>query len=106
MHNFITNSETEEMIVAAGPKLKRSFMVSSKTANSSHGGDDRVSETTWLNEDMSEAAKRVTARLDGFLDVEATSTLHSELYQGSDRILYNLIIFFCYLYTSKFYWFD
>ena len=83
MHNFITNSETNELITKAGPKLKRSFMVSAKTSNSSLGDDNRVSEQTWLNEDMSAAAKRITGRLDGFLDVEATSTKHSELYQGS-----------------------
>ena len=46
------------------------------------GDDNRVSEQTWLNEEMSDAAKRITARLDGYLDVEATSTAHSELYQG------------------------
>jgi len=81
MHNFITNGETAELISKAGPKLKRSFMVSSKTSNSSLGDDNRVSEQTWFNEDMSGAAKRITGRLDGFLDVEATSTTHSELYQ-------------------------
>ena len=82
MHNFITNSETEELITKAGPKLKRSFVVSSKFSNSTMGDDNRVSEQTWLNEEMSDAAKRITARLDGYLDVEATSTAHSELYQG------------------------
>ena len=89
MHNFITNSETKEIILKAGPKLKRSFMVSSKAKNGSHSDDSRVSEQTWLNEQMSSAAKRITARLDGFLDVEATSTAHSELYQGSEIILDN-----------------
>ena len=82
MHNFITNSETEELITKAGPKLKRSFVVSSKFSNSTMGDDNRVSEQTWLNEEMSDATKRITARLDGYLDVEATSTAHSELYQG------------------------
>ena len=65
-------------------------MVSSKAKNGSHSDDSRVSEQTWLNEQMSSAAKRITARLDGFLDVEATSTAHSELYQGFEIILNNL----------------
>ena len=65
MHNFITNSETEELITKAGPKLKRSFVVASKFSNSTMGDDNRVSEQTWLNEEMSDAAKRITARLDG-----------------------------------------
>ena len=82
MHNFITNSETEELISKAGPKLRRSAVVTSKNANSSTTDESRISEQTWLNEDMSKAAKRITARLDGYLDVEATSTAHSELYQG------------------------
>ena len=82
MHNFITNSETEELISKAGPKLKRSFVITAKTSNSSMGDDSRVSEQTWLNEEMSPAAKRLTERLDGFLDVNAYSTTHSELYQG------------------------
>ena len=85
MHNFITNSETKELIAKAAPKIKRSFMVTSKTANSSYGSNERVSEQTWLNEEMSNAARRLTERLDLFLDVNAESTKHSELYQGLKR---------------------
>ena len=47
MHNFITNSETEELITKAGPKLKRSFVDSSKFSNSTMGDDNRVSEQTF-----------------------------------------------------------
>ena len=82
MHNFITNSESDELISKAGPKLRRSSIVTNNKGNSSAFDESRTSEQAWLNEEMSGAAKRVTARLDGFLDVEATSTEHSELYQG------------------------
>ena len=82
MHNFITNSESEQLISKAGPKLRRSSIVTLNKGNSSKFDESRTSEQTWFNEDMSGAAKRITARLDGFLDVEATSTTHSELYQG------------------------
>ena len=82
MHNFITNSESEQLISKAGPKLRRSGIVTANKGNSSGFDESRTSEQTWLNEEMSGAAKRITARLDGYLDVEATSTAHSELYQG------------------------
>ena len=91
MHNFITNSESEQLISKAGPKLRRSSIVTLNKGNSSKFDESRTSEQTWFNEDMSGAAKRITARLDGFLDVEATSTTHSELYQGRKRINYNCI---------------
>jgi len=81
MHNFITNSESEQLISKAGPKLRRSGIVTANKGNSSGFDESRTSEQTWLNEEMSGAAKRITARLDGYLDVEATSTAHSELYQ-------------------------
>lgn len=101
MHNFITNSETEELISKAGPKLKRSFVITAKTSNSSMGDDNRVSEQTWFNEEMSPAAKRLTERLDGYLDVNALSTTHSELYQGKWILVnYNFHIQFFSI-TSK-----
>lgn len=79
MHEFITDSETDEMIAKASPKLKRSQMVG-KALNGTLD-DRRVSEQTWLNETDAEATARITRRLDYYLDLETMSTNHSELYQ-------------------------
>ena len=82
MHNFITESEAEEIIDKSGPALKRSLMWLSKEKGTTTVDDSRVSEQMWLHEEMSIAAKRITSRLDGFLDVKAKSKSHSEPFQG------------------------
>ena len=51
VHDFITESEIKEFIKIASPKLKRSSMVG-KSYNGS-ASDYRVSEQTWINEQMS-----------------------------------------------------
>lgn len=79
MHDFITDAETQAYIAEASPRLKRSQMVG-KAMNGTLD-DRRVSEQTWLEESESEAARRLTERIDNFLDLEATSTKSSELYQ-------------------------
>ena len=79
IHNFITDSETKEMIATASPRLRRSQMVG-KTMNATHD-DRRVSAQSWVNEKDCNAAQRLTTRLDYFLDVSATSARDSELYQ-------------------------
>ncbi len=43
--------------------------------------DRRVSEQTWMVEANTSAAARLTKRIDTFLDLEATSEVHSESYQ-------------------------
>ena len=43
--------------------------------------DRRVSEQTWVHEDESEAAERISKRMDRFLDLETRSGNHSELFQ-------------------------
>ena len=68
------------MIDVASPKLKRSQMVGSKTNGSM--SDYRVSEQTWINEEMSpQGAGKLSQRIDDFLDLKATSTIDAELYQ-------------------------
>merc|ERR1712150_38007 len=75
------NSESEELISTASGKLKRSSVHSYDENKSIEVDESRLSKQAWLTEEMSEAAKRITSRLDGFLDVEATSDQHSERYQ-------------------------
>ena len=80
VHDFIRPSEIKNMIDVASPKLKRSQMVGSKVNGSM--SDYRVSEQTWINEEMSPlGAGKLTQRIDDFLDLKATSTIDSELYQ-------------------------
>jgi prolyl 4-hydroxylase len=79
LHDFITNGESDELKATAAPKLKRSQMVGNKINGTLD--DRRVSETTWLHEDDSEAAERISKRMDYFLDLETRSTNHSELFQ-------------------------
>ena len=43
--------------------------------------DRRVSEQTWVHEDDSADAERISERMDYFLDLETRSTNHSELFQ-------------------------
>ena len=50
VHDFITNGEIKEFIKVASPKLKRSQMVGNKYNGSL--SDYRVSEQTWINEQM------------------------------------------------------
>ncbi len=78
LHEFITPSESKEIVDFASPKLMRSSMVG-KSLNGSID-DRRVSEQTWMTEEL-EAAQRLTNRIDQFLDFEATSNEHSESYQ-------------------------
>ncbi len=79
IHDFITDGEAESLIATASPKLKRSQMVG-KSMNGTLD-DRRVSEQTWVHEDDSEAAERISQRMDQFLDLETRSTNHSELFQ-------------------------
>ena len=80
VHDFIQPSEIKHMIDVASPKLKRSQMVGSKVNGSM--SDYRVSEQTWINEDMSpQGAGKLSQRIDNFLDLKATSTIDAELYQ-------------------------
>jgi len=80
VHEFITESEIHEFIKIAAPKLKRSSMVGKSYNGSS--SDYRVSEQTWINEQMSPMGPgKVTARIEDYLDLMATSTRDSELYQ-------------------------
>ena len=82
VHEFITNSEGEDLISKASSKLKRSFVASYKHNETYEIDEKRLSEQTWIDEKISAGAKRITERLDGFLEVEATSKIHSESYQG------------------------
>ena len=82
VHDFITNSEGEDLISKAASKLKRSFVASNKHNETYKIDEKRLSEQAWLDEKISVGAKRITERLDGFLDVEAFSKIHSESYQG------------------------
>ena len=78
IHDFITLTETKEIVQFASPKLIRSAMVG-KSMNGSID-DNRVSEQSWMTEKVI-AARRLTRRIDQFLDMEATSDVHSEAYQ-------------------------
>ena len=82
VHNFISDSESEDLIKKAGAKLKRSSVASEKQDQTYEYDEKRLSEQAWVDEKMSLSAKHITARLDEFLDVEATSKIHSESYQG------------------------
>lgn len=79
LHEFITDSECDGLVKTAAPKLKRSQMVGSKVNGTLD--DRRVSEQTWVHEDDSADAERVSKRMDHFLDLETRSTNHSELFQ-------------------------
>ncbi|TRY78772.1 hypothetical protein TCAL_01746 [Tigriopus californicus] len=79
LHEFITPSESEEIISKSTPKLKRSQMVGQRLNGTLD--DRRVSEQTWLTEKDANATMRLTHRIDTFLDLESGSTNHSELYQ-------------------------
>lgn len=80
LHEFITDSEIKEYIKVAAPKLKRSVMVGSGINGSL--SDYRVSEQTWINEEMApEGPGRVTIRIEDYLDLKAQSSVDSELYQ-------------------------
>lgn len=79
LHEFITPSESEEIISKSIPKLKRSQMVGNRLNGTLD--DRRVSEQTWLTEKDANATMRLTYRIDTFLDLESGSTNHSELYQ-------------------------
>ena len=84
VHSFISNTEGEDLISNAESKLKRSSVGSDDHGKLHEFDEKRLSEQTWLDERTSVGAKRITARLDNFLDVAATSKVHSESYQGSD----------------------
>ena len=82
MHEFFTETEIKEYIEIAAPKLKRSAITGKGYGiNNSSFSDIRVSEQTWITEDMSPSAQRVTDRIDGFLGLKALSTRDAELYQ-------------------------
>ena len=69
------------MLGVAQPKLRRS-MTASTSQNASASGEDRVSNTAWISEDMNPGgAGKLTQRIDNFLNLEATSFKHSESYQ-------------------------
>ena len=81
LHDFITESEIKSFIDVASPKLKRSQMVGNSHGNSTMS-DYRVSEQTWINEEMSpDGAAKVTDRIQNFIDLMALSTRDAELYQ-------------------------
>ena len=70
----------KEMKSLAKPTLKRSSTIG-RSMNGSLS-DYRVSEQTWITEDMSpNGAAKLTRRIEGFLDLEAESTEDAELYQ-------------------------
>jgi len=79
IHNFITDSETNEIIKRASPQLRRSEMVG-KQGNGT-ADDRRVSEQAWLNETDTVALATLTNRIDHFLNLNATSSQDAELYQ-------------------------
>jgi len=79
VHEFITESEADAIVKRAAPDLKRSQMVG-KSMNGSLD-DRRVSEQTWLSEETSPEAARLTVRIDDYLDLESGSGNHSEFYQ-------------------------
>ena len=60
IHNFILDSEIQEVIRTATPRLRRSEMVGSGVNGTLD--DRRVSETAWLNETDSLALGEVTKR--------------------------------------------
>ena len=82
IHNFVTNSESDDLIANAQDRIMRSSVAANKKDMLDKIDERRLSEQAWVTEEMSLAAKRITLRLDAFLDVEATSTIHSESYQG------------------------
>ena len=64
------------MLGVAQPKLRRS-MTASSSQNASSSGEDRVSNTAWITEDMNPGgAGKLTQRIDTFLNLEATSFKH------------------------------
>ena len=83
IHNFITNWEIEESIEKAKNNLKRSAVAAYNKDILDEFDDRRSSQQAWITEEMSGAAKSITTRLDEFLDIEATSKIHSESYQGN-----------------------
>ena len=56
-------------------------MTSAGKGNGTQSTDKRVSNTAWLTETASTGALGLTRRIDGFLDLEATSMSHAESYQ-------------------------
>jgi len=82
LHEFITPSEINEFIKTASPKLKRSSMLGKGINGNGSMTDYRISEQTWLTEKMAPLGPgKVTARIEDYLDLMATSTRDSELYQ-------------------------
>jgi len=79
IHNFIFDSEAEEIKTTAAPKMRRSEMVG-KMGNGT-SDDRRVSEQAWLNETDANALNSITHRIDMFLNLNATSVQDAELYQ-------------------------
>ncbi|QQP49618.1 Prolyl 4-hydroxylase subunit alpha-2 [Caligus rogercresseyi] len=79
VHDFIVDSVSREFIRAASPGLRRSSMQGNK--NGTHAVDDRrVSEQSWLTEDIP-AARKLTDKINDYLNLLVDSTVHSELYQ-------------------------
>ena len=91
VHDFISDTEGEDLISKAESKLRRSSVASDKHGKLHEFDEKRLSEQEWLDEKTSVGAKRITARLDEFLDVSATSKVHSESYQGSNTKCNNSI---------------
>merc|ERR1740137_359492 len=79
IHNFILDSEAEEIITRGSPDLRRSEMVG-KQGNGTMD-DRRVSEQAWLNETDTPALATLTNRIDHFLNLNSTSSQDAELYQ-------------------------
>ena len=70
----------KNMLETASPKLRRS-LTGAGSGNGTKASETRVSNTAWLTETISSGAHKLTQRIDGFLDLEATSMLHAENYQ-------------------------
>merc|ERR1719228_3232344 len=79
IHNFILDSEADEIIARSIPDLRWSEMVG-KRGNGTMD-DRRVSEQAWLNETDTAALATITNRIDHFLNLNATSSQDAELYQ-------------------------
>ncbi|CAB4062470.1 P4HA [Lepeophtheirus salmonis] len=79
IHDFISDEITKEFINSASPNLKRSAMRGFK--NGTNAVDDRrVSEQSWINEEVP-AARKLTDQINDYLNLLVDSSIHSELYQ-------------------------
>lgn len=80
VHDFITDSEAEDLKATAAPKLRRST-TAALNGTKSVTSNTRISEQTWLMETENQSADRLTKRIKSYIGLNTESVKDAELWQ-------------------------